>query len=55
MAYYNQLVPIRTLEDNYNHEFDNYKQVAAKILDPSVLRNKKMAMEKFTRDMIILL
>jgi hypothetical protein len=41
MAYYNQFVPIRTLEDNYNHEFDNYKQVAAKILDPYIFRKQE--------------
>jgi len=38
MQYYNQLSFIRLLEDNYNHEFDNYKKVAARILDPAVLR-----------------
>lgn len=43
MEYYNLLAPIRLLEDNYNHEFDNYKRVAAKILDPSILRKQEDA------------
>ena len=43
MGYYNQLVHIRLLEDNYNHEFDNYKRVAAKILDPAILRKQEGA------------
>ena len=38
VAYYNQLTLIRLLEDNYNHEFDNFKRIAARILDPAVLR-----------------
>ena len=29
------------LEDNYNHEFDNFKRVAAKILDPGILRRQE--------------
>jgi hypothetical protein len=33
MSYYNQFSSVRLLEDNYNHEFDNYKRVAAKIID----------------------
>ncbi len=41
MGYYNQFSPIRLLEDNYNHEFDNYKRVAAKILDPGILRRQE--------------
>ena len=41
MAYYNQFFPVRLLEDNYNHEFDNYKRVAAKILDPGILRKQE--------------
>ena len=41
MSYYNQFSKIRLLEDNYNHEFDNYKQVAAKILDPGILRKQE--------------
>ncbi len=41
MAYYSQYSPVRLLEDNYNHEFDNYKKVAAKILDPAVLRRQE--------------
>jgi hypothetical protein len=41
MGYYNQLSLIRLLEDNYNHEFDNYKRIAAKILDPGILRTQE--------------
>ncbi len=41
MEYYNLFSPIRLLEDNYNHEFDNYKRVAAKILDPAILRRQE--------------
>jgi hypothetical protein len=40
MSYYNQFSQIRLLEDNYNHEFDNFKRTAAKILDPSILRQE---------------
>ncbi len=41
MGYYNQFSLIRLLEDNYNHEFDNYKRIAAKIIDPGVLRKQE--------------
>ena len=41
MGYYNQFSWIRLLEDNYNHEFDNFKHIAAKILDPSILRRQE--------------
>ena len=41
MGYYNQLSHIRLLEDNYNHEFDNYKRIGAKILDPGILRRQE--------------
>jgi hypothetical protein len=41
MSYYNQLSHIRLLEDNYNHEFDNYKRIAAKIIDPGILRRQE--------------
>ena len=41
MGYYNQLSQIRLLEDNYNHEFDNYKRVGAKIFDPDILRRQE--------------
>ncbi len=41
MGYYNQLSQIRLLEDNYNHEFDNYKRIGAKILDPGILRRQE--------------
>jgi hypothetical protein len=43
MGYYNQFTNIRLLEDNYNHEFDNYKRIAAKILDPAILRKQEGA------------
>ena len=43
MGYYNQFSWIRLLEDNYNHEFDNYKRVGAKILDPVILRRQEEA------------
>jgi hypothetical protein len=41
MGYYNQFFGIRLLEDNYNHEFDNFKNIAAKILDPAILRRQE--------------
>lgn len=41
MGYYGQFSEIRLLEDNYNHEFDNYKKVAAKIFDPGILRRQE--------------
>ncbi len=41
MGYYNQFLLIRLMEDNYNHEFDNFKKVAAKILDPAILRRQE--------------
>jgi hypothetical protein len=43
MGYYTQFSAIRVLEDNFNHEFDNYKRVAAKILDPYILRKQEGA------------
>ena len=41
MDYYNQFSLLRLLEDNYNHEFDNYKKIAARILDPGILRRQE--------------
>ena len=41
MDYYNQFSLLRLLEDNYNHEFDNYKKIAARILDPAILRRQE--------------
>ena len=41
MGYYNQFSWIRLLEDNYNHEFDNFKHIAAKIFDPAILRRQE--------------
>ncbi len=41
MGYYNQFSWIRLLEDNYNHEFDNFKHIAAKIIDPAILRRQE--------------
>ena len=29
------------MEDNYNHEFDNFKRVAAKIFEPGILRRQE--------------
>jgi hypothetical protein len=39
--YYNQYSPIKLLEGNYQLEFDDYKRVAAKILDPAILRRQE--------------
>ena len=41
MGYYNQFSLIRLMEDNYNHEFDNFKHIAAKVLDPAILRRQE--------------
>ncbi len=41
MGYYNQFSGIRLLEDNYNHEFNDFKNIAAKILDPVILRRQE--------------
>ena len=41
MGYYNQFSLIRLMEDNYNHEFDNFKHIAGKILDPAILRRQE--------------
>ena len=41
MGYYDQFSWIRLMEDNYNHEFDNFKHIAAKILDPVILRRQE--------------
>ena len=41
MAYYNLFGHLRLMEDNFNHEFDNYKRVAAKIIDPAILRQQE--------------
>lgn len=41
MGYYNQFSWIRLLEDNYNHEFDDFKHIGAKILDPAILRKQE--------------
>jgi hypothetical protein len=41
MDYYNQFSHLRLLEDNYNHEFDNYKNIAARIFDPAILRRQE--------------
>ena len=49
MAYYNQFTVLRLLEDNYNHEFDNFKKVAAKIIDPAVLRKQEDSNGKILR------
>ena len=39
--YYNQFSPVKLLEDNYNHEFDDYKRIAAKIFNPAILRHQE--------------
>ena len=39
--YYNQYSPIKLLEGNYQLEFDDYKRVAAKIFDPTILRRQE--------------
>jgi hypothetical protein len=49
MGYYNQLSQIRLLEDNYNHEFDNFKKIAARILDPAILRANESEEGKISR------
>lgn len=41
MGYYAEIAPIRLLEDNYNHEFDNFKHIAARILDPVIFRRQE--------------
>lgn len=41
MGYYGQFPQIRLLEDNYNHEFDNFKKVAAKIFEPGIMRRQE--------------
>jgi len=41
MNYYNQFSLLRLLEANYNQEFDNYKNCAAKIIDPEILRRQE--------------
>ena len=41
MNYYNQFSLLRLLEANYNQEFDNFKNSAAKILDPAILRRQE--------------
>jgi len=38
-AYYGQFPTLRLLEENYNSEFNSYKQVAGRILDPAILRS----------------
>lgn len=40
-GYYGHFSLIHLMEDNYNHEFDNYKRVAARIFDPGILRRQE--------------
>lgn len=40
-GYYQQFSLLRLMEDNYNHEFDEYKRVAAKVFDPAILRSQE--------------
>jgi len=49
MEYYNQFSLLRLMEDNYNHEFDNFKHIAAKIFDPGVLRSRETVEGKILR------
>ncbi len=41
IKYYNQFIPIKLLESNFEHEFDDYKRVAAKIFDAKILRTQE--------------
>ncbi len=41
ITYYNQYSPVKLLEDNYQLEFDDYKQVAAKIFNPAILKRQE--------------
>jgi hypothetical protein len=41
MEYYNLFTQVRLLENNYNEEFNNYKQVGAKILNAGILRRQE--------------
>jgi hypothetical protein len=43
MGYYSQMPWIRLLEGNYNREFDNYKEAAAKVIDPGIYRRQENA------------
>ena len=43
MGYYDKFSHIRLLESNFNMEFDNYRQIGAKILDPAVLKKQETA------------
>ena len=40
-GHYNRFSQIRLLADNYNHESSNFKHIAAKILDPVILRRQE--------------
>jgi hypothetical protein len=41
MDYYALFPWLRLLEENYNKEFDGYKSIAVKILDPGILRRQE--------------
>lgn len=41
MDYYAKFPWLRLLEENYNKEFDGYKSIAVKILDPGILRRQE--------------
>ncbi len=47
--YYNQFTPVKLLEDNYNHEFDNYRRIAGKIFDPGILRKQENSLGQIMR------
>ncbi len=41
MGYYNLFSQVRLLESNFSIEFNNYKQVGARILNPGILRRQE--------------
>jgi hypothetical protein len=41
MDYYGQLPWLRLLEENFNREFDSYKEAASRILDPGIYRRQE--------------
>ena len=49
VGYYSNFSLVRLLEDNYNHEFDNYKISAAKVLSAEILRRQEDPEGSITR------
>jgi hypothetical protein len=41
MGYYNLFTQVRLLENNFNAEFNNYKLVGGRVLDPGILRRQE--------------